>query len=167
MATEGDTNSSEELISLLIDGCRYGDEEDVLQALKSSVSPNAVDSYGRNGIHMAAGNGHAQIVKLLVDAGADAAAENAEGSTPLHWACLNGHVDIVEFLLDKGAKLSACNKAGRTPFDEAISRDQQKVLDYLESRKDKEDGEGKEQLADPEEEIDDVEVHKLDENSTK
>ena len=115
---------------------------------------------------MAAGNGHVEIVKLLVEAGASVGTENAEGSTPLHWACLNGHVKIVEYLLDKGAKLSACNKTGRTPFDEALTRNQKAVLDYLESRHD--DGDNLEGADDPEKDIDgDVEEFKLDAGGTE
>ena len=195
------------LVSLLIDGCRYGDTEDVCEggslspekmssrahpsripppsqsptdpnrivdpppppppsALKS-VSPNSVDEYGRDGIHMAAGNSHVEIVKLLVEAGASVGTENAEGSTPLHWACLNGHVKIVEYLLDKGAKLSACNKTGRTPFDEALTRNQKAVLDYLESRHD-DDGDDPEGADDLEKDIDgEVEEFKLDAGETE
>ncbi len=152
---------SEERVALLIDGCRYGDDEDVYEALKSGVSANAVDSYGRNGIHMAAANGHTEIVKLLVEAGANVGAENAEGSTPLHWACLNDHVAVVEYLLDKGAKLSACNKSGRTPFDEALTRNQKKVLDYLEARHE-EGKEGAEDIDDPEKDVEEVEEYKLE-----
>jgi len=128
-------------------------------ALKS-VSPNSVDEFGRNGIHMAAANGHVEIVKLLVEAGADVGTENAEGSTPLHWACLNGHVGIVDYLLDKGAKLSACNKAGKTPFDEALLRSQKEVLDYLEERHDREGGDDDDE-EDPEKDIDEVEEFKI------
>ena len=158
--------SSEEAAALLIDGCRYGDDEDVFEALKTGVSPNAVDAHGRSGLHMAAGNGHTEVVKLLVEKGATVGLENAEGSTPLHWACLNGHVKIVEYLLDKGAKLSSCNKSGRTPFDEAISMNRKEVLDYLESRHD-EGKDGGELEIDPDQEVDDVEEFKLEDEGQK
>ena len=54
----------------LIDSARYGDSDDVVEALQNSADVNAVDSAGRTALHMAAANGHSAIVQRLLDAGA-------------------------------------------------------------------------------------------------
>ena len=59
----------------------------------------------------AAWSGHFDIVKLLVDNGADVNKSSRESyffssrlRTPLKMAKLEGHTDIVNYLMEKGAK---------------------------------------------------------------
>jgi hypothetical protein len=61
-------------------------------------------------LHVACANGHEEVVRRLLEGGADVDVKNAEGSTPLHWACLNGHVAVVRLLMDKKASPSSLNK---------------------------------------------------------
>jgi hypothetical protein len=53
--------------------------------------------------------GHAEIVRLLLDAGEDPSRYNPPGahshSTPLHQAALAGHYDVVRLLVERGARL--------------------------------------------------------------
>ncbi len=53
--------------------------------------------------------GHAEIVRLLIDAGEDPNRFNPVGahshSTPLHQAAGNGHLEVVRLLIERGAKL--------------------------------------------------------------
>ena len=44
--------------------------------------------------------GHLDIVRYLVEQGADVTAENNEA---VHWASLNGHTEVVQYLVEKGA----------------------------------------------------------------
>eukprot|EP00026_Physarum_polycephalum_P011596 Phypoly_transcript_11831.p1 GENE.Phypoly_transcript_11831~~Phypoly_transcript_11831.p1 ORF type:complete len:249 (+),score=33.50 Phypoly_transcript_11831:333-1079(+) len=53
-------------------------------------------------IHYAARSGHLDVVKFLVDRGADINARDIENWTALHYSCNNGHVEIVEYLISKG-----------------------------------------------------------------
>ena len=54
------------------------------------------------------------VVKALVDKGADVNAANETGMTALHYAVQRGSDRIVEFLAGKGAKFDAKNKQGKT-----------------------------------------------------
>lgn len=65
----------------------------------------------------AAFHGQAQIVKYLLDQGADVNASNADGNTPLHVAAFLCRKDIVQLLLDHGASLTAKSHRGETPLD--------------------------------------------------
>ncbi|KAK9815464.1 hypothetical protein WJX72_004084 [[Myrmecia] bisecta] len=123
-----------ELVEFLIDSARYGDLEDVQQALDSKLDPSACDEDGRTALHMASANGHTEVVRLLVDAGADIGSQNKEGNTPLHWACLNGHEAVARFLLQHGASPSCLNSHTRTPVDECLGRPfQDAMMDVVNS----------------------------------
>lgn len=59
-------------------------------------------------LSLAAQHGHADIVRLLLDAGEDPNRYNLEGnhshSTPLHQAVAGGHEPVVRLLIDRGAR---------------------------------------------------------------
>jgi ankyrin repeat protein len=68
-------------------------------------------------LSLAAQHGHAPIVRLLLDAGADPNRYDAEGnhahSTPLHQAVLRGHESVVRLLVERGARLDIRTPSGR------------------------------------------------------
>ncbi|KAF2291842.1 hypothetical protein GH714_035817 [Hevea brasiliensis] len=82
-------------------------------------------------LHMAAANGHLDIVEYLISQRVDLNASNEEKNTPLHWACLNGRIEVVKKLILAGASLSTLNCHERTPVDEAISQGKMDVLMQL------------------------------------
>ncbi|UKZ63282.1 uncharacterized protein TrAtP1_004510 [Trichoderma atroviride] len=61
---------------------------------------------GKTALHMAACEMHPEIVKLLLDHGADPNARMVDGRTPLMEAALWGRLDNVKYLVDHGADKS-------------------------------------------------------------
>lgn len=57
-------------------------------------------------LHLAVCQGHAKILKLLIDKGADVDLLEKEGCTPLMFACQLGRVGLVKLLLDASADLN-------------------------------------------------------------
>lgn len=55
-------------------------------------------------------DGKADMVKFLVEHGADINAQDNEGWTPLHAAACCGNLAIVKYLCQKGADLSIVNR---------------------------------------------------------
>jgi ankyrin repeat protein len=51
-----------------------------------------------------------ELVRFLLDEGADIEAANGGGFTPLHLAAHGGHRDVVTLLLEKGADINAVNQ---------------------------------------------------------
>lgn len=79
----------------------------------------------------AAAWGHFDIVKLLVDAGADVDHACASKSTPLRAACYIGRIDIVHYLVSNGADVNAVNDCGNSCLMLAAYRDHVEVVRYL------------------------------------
>jgi ankyrin repeat protein len=61
-------------------------------------------------------NGHAPIVTLLLNYGAQIDARDRDGETPLHWAALRGHKEAARRLLKRGADVAAANDFLDTPL---------------------------------------------------
>ena len=57
-------------------------------------------------MHVAARNGHTEVVEYLLDHGALVDAKGVFGGTALHWAAINGHRDMVKLLIARGASLN-------------------------------------------------------------
>ena len=78
------------------------------------LSTDEADEHGRTPLFIACQNGHVDLVRLLLDKGAevDRAASGRwnEGQTPLYVACWKGHVDAARLLLDKGAEVDRAIK---------------------------------------------------------
>ncbi|WP_339045825.1 ankyrin repeat domain-containing protein [Candidatus Mesenet endosymbiont of Agriotes lineatus] len=71
-------------------------------------------------VFSAAYNGCSKIMELLLRHGADVGAIGNFGDTPLHIAAEFGHTEIVKFLLDRGVNINAANNYHNTPLYKAI-----------------------------------------------
>ena len=66
-----------------------------------------------------AGNDVEELVRMLLDAGADPNARSATEGTPLHTAAFTGNVPVLEMLLAAAGDASATDGKGFTPLDYA------------------------------------------------
>ncbi|MBX9889903.1 MAG: ankyrin repeat domain-containing protein [Amoebophilaceae bacterium] len=67
-------------------------------------------------LHLAACDGHEQVVELLLNHGATVDKQDNRNNTALHYATRVGNEEIVNMLLDKHAKVNKINAAGDTAF---------------------------------------------------
>ena len=66
---------------------------------------------GGTPLHAASCRGHKDVVQILIDAGANAAARDSEGCTPLYEATRCGYVEVMKILLSTGcAEIEANSK---------------------------------------------------------
>lgn len=95
---------------------------DVVLALLQHQEPadiiNAQDEKGQTALHHAACRGHAEVLQVLLDHGADAVIPDNEGRQALHLACFQGNVGIVKMLLNHtdGLQLESRDKGDMTPL---------------------------------------------------
>jgi ankyrin repeat protein len=71
-------------------------------------------SAGVDALHLAAFFGLIDIVKQLLDDGADADIRDPHGTTPLIYACSQSHLDVANALLDAGAQANVVDERGAT-----------------------------------------------------
>jgi hypothetical protein len=132
----------------LLEAAQRDDASDVEAALDDGASVNQEDHLGRTALTFAiqnkniplvrlllgrraapgpaifdaAARGHADIVRLLVQSGANPNAPDDESQdTPLHWASTNSMTETVRVLLSLGAAPNPRNKWGKTPLKAARS----------------------------------------------
>ena len=67
---------------------------------------------GWTALMLASDKGHLKVVKLLLEKGANANAQNNNGETALMVASEKGHLEIVKLLIEKGANINAQHKNG-------------------------------------------------------
>ncbi len=90
-----------------------GDVAKVRGLLAAGVDVNAANRYGATALAYACDKGHVEVVKALLDKGANPNTKDSfYKQTPLAWAVSNGHAEIVRTLLDKGAEGEAEALAG-------------------------------------------------------
>ena len=90
-------------------------------------SVNKEDKQGSTLLKQAIRHGDEEIVKLLLEKGADIHKKGNFGWTPLHSAVEFGNVEAVKLLLEKGAKTDITDGLGYTPLEmaqEKLSRKQ-------------------------------------------
>uniref|UniRef100_A0AAQ5X073 Euchromatic histone-lysine N-methyltransferase 2 n=1 Tax=Amphiprion ocellaris TaxID=80972 RepID=A0AAQ5X073_AMPOC len=80
------------------------------------VDVNAQDSGGWTPIIWAAEHKHVDVIKSLLNRGADVSINDKELNVCLHWAAYAGNVDIAELVLNAGCSLASVNVHGDTPL---------------------------------------------------
>ncbi|CAA6654713.1 unnamed protein product [Spirodela intermedia] len=78
---------------MVLTAARRGDLRRLESLLRKGVGANGCDQYGMTGLHSAAVKGHRDVVRLLVEFGAELEGQDVEGHTPLHLAVEGGCLD--------------------------------------------------------------------------
>ncbi len=99
--------------------------------------PKAEPETRHRALTLASQAGHAEVVRLLLDAGENPNRFNPEGnhahSTPLHQAVAGGHMGVVKLLVERGARLDIQDTIYRgTPLGWARHCDRPEIASYLE-----------------------------------
>lgn len=103
--------------SPVADAAERGDVETVVALLQQGADVNAAQGDGMTALHWAGMNGNAELVEVLLYAGAAAEATTRLGGyTALHLASRVGHADAIEALVRQGADVSARTSTGAMPL---------------------------------------------------
>jgi len=83
-----------------------GDVAEVRRLVATGVDVDGVDANKITALHFAAGNGHVEALKTLLQLSANIQAKTAaQGATPLHMAAAHGHEEALKTLLQLSANI--------------------------------------------------------------
>jgi ankyrin repeat protein len=98
----------------LIDAARNNDHAAAIGLLAERADPNQAESDGTTPLHWAVHHDDAELVRRLVEAGAQVAVANDYGATPMSEAAVIANRDVLDALLDAGADVDSPNADGQT-----------------------------------------------------
>jgi ankyrin repeat protein len=122
MTNEQDLNAN------LMAEMQRGDEYGVRFELARGADVNLCDDRGLSLLHQASRDGHAGVVKALVDGGAKLDMEDPAGDTPLHYAVWGEHKGVVDVLIAAGADPNHANHQAQRPVDIGSARTRRHLL---------------------------------------
>ena len=116
-----------------IEAVRDSDFEKVKILLKTKVNLNATDSREMTPLLLSSADNNLEMVKLLVEAGADVNRKHKEtGKNALIYASANGHLDILRYLLARPEILvNAKDKEGKTALIHAVFYARKETISIL------------------------------------
>jgi ankyrin repeat protein len=118
------------------DAAQKGDLQKVRALLETNQElVNQRDSgFGRTPLHWAARGVHLDVLRLLLEKGADPNAVDNSKIAALHSVSSRGHKEAAELLLAKGADVNAMDEFGKTPLAYAITGSHKELAEFLVSK---------------------------------
>lgn len=100
--------AAQSLDEQLLAATRKSDAVKVRELLAQGANVNAKSPYGATPLFFACDRSNVEIVKILLEKGADANVKDTfYGATPLGWALGKGNAEVVRLLIEKGANEKA------------------------------------------------------------
>ncbi|KAK6506061.1 hypothetical protein TWF506_010985 [Arthrobotrys conoides] len=109
----------------------YFGAANIADFLLSDGGLDVQDSHQQTPILLASRYGNEDVVKLLLERGADVESGDKFGWNPLLWAAKNGHEAIVEQILESGAQVDSKDIYGMTPLHWAAWEGHEAVASLL------------------------------------
>lgn len=108
------------------------------EIVKSLISAGANVNHVVNGVHVgstvlidASNNGYSDVVKMLLEAGADPNITDDYNNTPISLASNAGYTEIVKVLLEHGANPNVKDSSGKTPLNYAEEHGYSEIIQLL------------------------------------
>ena len=118
--------------SPVADAAQRGDLGTVRELLRSGADVNAAQNSGMSALHWAAQQNDAQVIEILLYAGANTEATTRLGGyTPLHLAGRAGHAPALDALLSGGAEVDVFTTTGATALHFAASSGRAAAIETL------------------------------------
>ena len=108
-----------------------GDAVKVLLEHGAAVDQTDRSRFANTALDAAVAANHAEVVRILLAAGARVNVRDSVRMTPLHKAAANGNPDIVRMLLEHGADVTAARDGGNTPLADALAKGHPDVAELL------------------------------------
>ena len=110
----------------------HGDTKAVELFIAAGMDVNVSPDMGMSALIGASGEGHLEIMKLLIQKGAKVnAKDNEAGVTALLLAAANGKEDAVKLLVQSGAKVNETDNDGDTALLQAVAKNHAQTAKFL------------------------------------
>ena len=106
-----------------------------LLKVRACTPRTQIEKSGASPLYDAARMGTYDMVKSLVNYGADPNVATKAGLTPMHQAAARGNLDMVKDLVQAGAEVNAVAENGRTPIFYAAERGKASTVNFLLEKK--------------------------------
>ena len=104
---------------------------DACHRLLTKNNMNSTNDRGDTLLYMAVQNSCIEIVKMLIEVGADVDKADKGGRTPLYWAAFNGRTEIAKMLIEAKADVNKANIYGQTLLYRAVWHDYTEIVKML------------------------------------
>jgi uncharacterized protein len=113
--------------------CYFGQHEVAKYLIDQGADINLPSQNGFNvfPIHSAAAGNYTDILRLLIESGAQVNVKQQAGSTPLHAAAQYGNLDMLIILLEHGADVNVRMEGGKLPADIAREKGFSEISEIL------------------------------------
>ncbi|XP_062547697.1 ankyrin-3-like isoform X3 [Armigeres subalbatus] len=124
---QNDTNTA------FLRAARAGDLPKLIEYLETEqvTDINTCNANGLNALHLAAKDGHFEIVQELLKRGANVDNATKKGNTALHIASLAGQKEIIQLLLQYNASVNVQSQNGFTPLYMAAQENHDECVNLL------------------------------------
>ena len=121
-------------VDMLYKAAGDGDSTQVVALLDSGVDVNASTRSGSFAINNAAVENETEVIRILLERGANPNVQNGQGDTPLICATkyAGGKTATVKLLIEAGTDVAIRDDEGKTALDYAKAKDQQEAIALLE-----------------------------------
>jgi ankyrin repeat protein len=119
MARPGRTNKSDQRVENISYDIRDGNNESV-KSILSEVGIDALDGYQRTSLIWAAYYNNTELLKWLIDNGANINHQDRNGFSALHFVANENCIDASVILINNNADLELKDSNGNTPLMDAI-----------------------------------------------
>lgn len=124
-----------QLEKLLVEEAALTADSDDSRRARADFLQLTQDHNGSTALHLAASEGHCEMVRLLLSLGAGephlAGGRKKYARTPLHEAAINGHLGVCRLLVDFGLLVDCHTTRGRTPLMYAVKGNFLDVVRYF------------------------------------
>ncbi|KAG1686681.1 E3 ubiquitin-protein ligase MIB2 [Nymphon striatum] len=85
----------------------------------------------KSALQVACHQGHKDIAKMLLDAGADLEIEDADGDRSIHYSAFGNQPEVLEILLQRGANVNVFNNGLSSPLHISVNKNYVNCVDVL------------------------------------
>lgn len=101
----------------IFDAVSKSDYSRFMFALDFVKSPDLINQHGMPLLSLAAAKGQHEMVRRLIEKGADVNIRDKQGDGPLVWAAISGSLGVAKFLLLNDADIYQCNYEGKAVIE--------------------------------------------------